>query len=311
MTGALAILCSGQGGQHATMFDLLADRSEADTIFEAATPLLGADPRDFVKTASETALFSNRAGQILCCTQALALHATLAPTLDGQTLLCAGYSVGELAAWGIAGCLSPEQVLTLAARRADLMNTASPPDAGLAGIAGLPMARLDPILHKTGTTIAIANGPESAVIGGLHAALDAAILLALEAGATTARRLPVAVPSHTPLLQSAVVPLREALTALRPSRPACGRRLISGLDGEPVFDMIDGCDRLAKQVGMTVHWNACLEACAESTVSAILETGPGCALSRMAHASLASIPTRSADDFHTLDGLIHWLTHHG
>ena len=310
MTGALAILCSGQGGQHATMFDLLADRSEAEAIFAAATPLLGADPRAFVKTASEGALFSNRAGQILCCTQALALNAALATTLDNRTLLCAGYSVGELAAWGIAGCLTPEQVLTLAARRADLMDAASPPDAGLAGIAGLPMARLAPILDKTGTTIAITNGPEAAVIGGHHAALDAAILLSLNAGATTARRLPVAVPSHTPLLQSAVAPLRETLTALKPSRPTRGRRLLSGHDGEPIFQMADGCDRLAKQVATTLLWDACLNACNESTVSAILETGPGRALSRMAQTNLTSIPARSADDFHTLDGLIHWLTQH-
>ena len=46
----LAILCSGQGGQHPDMFALTGDAPEAAGLFAHAAKLLGADPRDFVRS---------------------------------------------------------------------------------------------------------------------------------------------------------------------------------------------------------------------------------------------------------------------
>ncbi|MBB2205876.1 acyltransferase domain-containing protein [Gluconacetobacter takamatsuzukensis] len=305
MKRTVAILCSGQGGQHARMFSLVADRPEAQDIFRDAADLLGADPRDYVRHATDDALYANRSGQILCCTLALAIGTLVART--GARLVCAGYSVGELAAWGIAGCLSPRQVLHLAAQRAELMDRASPPHAGLAGIAGLPDARLHTLLARTGTVIAIRNAPDAAVIGGLRPNLEQAVAEALEMGATTARILRVAVPSHTPLLHDAVAPLRDMLHALHLANPSPTVRLLSGLDGEPIFRIADGCDRLAAQVGTTVRWDACMQACAEADAGCVLETGPGSALSRMARTALPDLPVHAAEDFHSVDGLLRWV----
>jgi [acyl-carrier-protein] S-malonyltransferase len=68
----VAILCSGQGGQHPGMFDLFTDCPACEPVFVAASEQLGQDPRRFVCDAGPADLFADRAGQILCCTKALA-----------------------------------------------------------------------------------------------------------------------------------------------------------------------------------------------------------------------------------------------
>ncbi|MFT8468880.1 MAG: acyltransferase domain-containing protein [Acetobacter syzygii] len=308
MGSILAILCSGQGGQHAGMFDMLANCPEAFPIFDDAARVLGQDPRVFVKQTGTDKLYTNKNGQILCCAMALALSAVLEKYLLGQKILYVGYSVGELSAWGLAGCLTPRQVFDLAVRRAELMNAVSPPGAGLAGIAGLPRSLIEEIAEKTGVWIAIANTEESVVLGGASHALDKALELALKAGAATARRLNVSVPSHTPLLIGAVAPLQDYILSLYGKSPRLGARLISGLDGEPIFRSEDGAQRLAKQVATTVRWDACMEACLEAGSTRVLELGPGKALARMAATSiLKDASIRAVEDFHSLSGVLDWL----
>src|SRR5258708_37778869 len=125
MRGLVAILCSGQGGQHPAMFDLVANCPEAEPIFAAAAGVLGQDPRRFVREAAPADLFSDLSGQILCCTQALAAWAALGTVRPARTVI-AGYSVGELAAWGCADALNGSRTLRLAQRRAAAMDLASP-----------------------------------------------------------------------------------------------------------------------------------------------------------------------------------------
>ena len=102
----LAVLLSGQGGQHPSMFDLSADHPAAQDIFALARPLLGADPRD-VARAGGPRLHENRTGQILVCVAALAAW-TIVQAERPARVVVAGYSIGDLAAWGCAGRFAPE-----------------------------------------------------------------------------------------------------------------------------------------------------------------------------------------------------------
>jgi len=81
------------------------DTPEADRVFKAAKLVLsGKDPRDLVHQATNDALHADKVGQILCCTQAMAAWAVVSGKVP-PPLVVAGYSVGELAAWGVAGLL--------------------------------------------------------------------------------------------------------------------------------------------------------------------------------------------------------------
>ena len=214
----LALLLSGQGAQHPGMFDLTADHPEAQAIFSAATPLLGgADPRDLAR-AGGAALHENRAGQILCCVAALAGWAAMAGARPTRAIV-AGYSIGDLAAWGIAGHLTPETVLGLAASRAEAMDAASGAGFGLAGIRGLGLAAVATMAAHHACHLAIRNGPDSCVVGGASGDLDALCAEAAHTGAQRAVVLPVHTPSHTPLLRAATERFREILARKEACRP--------------------------------------------------------------------------------------------
>jgi [acyl-carrier-protein] S-malonyltransferase len=301
---SLAILCSGQGTQHKDMFALTADAPEAASVFAAAAHALGVDPRAFVREKDAAALQTNAAGQILCVAQALAAFAALHPA---PRLTLAGYSIGELAAWGCAGVFSPAATVDLARRRAALMDAASGSDDGLAFLRGLARGAVDALCARHACAVAIVNPGETFVVGGARGDLRALCEAALRDGAVKAGALKVAVASHTQRLAAAVAPFRAALAAQNPGPRPAGVRLICGVDAEAVRDAESGLDRLAAQISQTIDWAGCLDACVEAGVETVFELGPGRALAAMAGEAYPGLRARSLEDFRTLDGARAWL----
>ena len=303
-----AILCSGQGSQGPGMFDLLADAPQAAAVFAAAASVLGGrDPRVIVHEASADELHGNKIGQILCCTQAMAAWAVLDGSVS-RPLVIAGYSVGELAAWGVAGLLDAPRVLDLAAKRAEVMDEATTEPSGLAAIRGLSKGQLEPICKEHNAFIAIINSNDQFLVGGTQKALATVMAQARAHGARSTTMLPVAVPSHTPLLSRASDQFRHVLHDTKtPDEMLSSVRLLSGIDGDAVFDLKAGLDKLARQIQQTVDWAACMEACRAAAVTKVFELGPGSALARMMQAAMPDSDAHSVSEFHSLDGVKHWL----
>ena len=300
----LAILCSGQGTLTPDMFDLLADAPEAAAVFQMAADVLGEDPRRLVRGG---AIHGNREGQILCCTQAMAAWAVFGD-MPRESLVVAGYSVGELAAWGVAGLLDARGVLDLAVARASVMDAATREAGGLVALGGLPRGKIDAICDRRAAHIAIVIGGDRFIVGGALAALHAVIADAEAAGAQRASLLQVAVASHTPLMAEAAEAFRSALEAATlPARMPIGVRLLSGIDAGLVHDIRDGARKLARQVGETIDWAGCLDACIAVGVETVLELGPGSALSRMMQEVAPSLKVRALADFRTIGGVRAWL----
>ena len=302
----IALLCSGQGTQHREMFRLSGALPEASTIFAAAERVLGIDPRAFVLAAADACLYANRAAQILCVTQALAARALLMDVIPDRHIV-AGYSVGEVAAWGVAGLLGAEQAISLASVRADIMSRASSADDGLASVRGLRYETVERLARETQTEIAIVNPNDTFVVGGSGGVLRNFCEAALAAGALRAALLPVGVASHTSRLAAAVAPLRAAIAAHRPAHPSAGVLLLSALDGSAVSEPEAGADGLARQISTRLQWSTCLSAAVERGASLFVELGPGRALAEMARAAYPDVPARSLDDFRTPEGLLSWI----
>ncbi|QND72849.1 acyltransferase domain-containing protein [Tardiphaga robiniae] len=304
----LAILCSGQGLQHPQMFALTGDTSEAANLFAHAAALLGGrDPRAMVRVDSNEALHQNRVGQILCTLQALAATSILRDAWP-RKLIIAGYSLGEVAAWSVAGLLDATTTLDLVARRAEAMDAASIPGDGLLFVRGLSRGIIEDLCNNHDVAVAIVNPGDAYVLGGAGKALDALAEKAKTIGAARVVRVAVNVASHTSRLAAASAEFRKMLdqTPIKP-RPNIAVRLFSGIDGSSVIDIPLGMDKLAEQISHTVQWAACLEGCVEAGASTFLELGPGRALSEMAAGAYPAIPARSLEDFSTLTGLRTWL----
>ncbi|MBF5013774.1 malonate decarboxylase subunit epsilon [Burkholderia pseudomultivorans] len=302
----LAILCSGQGAQRADMFDLTGAAPQADALFAHAGRLLGDDPRTWVRQAGPDALRENRAAQILCTVQALAAAALLEAAWPRRRCV-AGYSVGEVASWSVAGIVDPHDALDLAAARAQAMDAASDGDERMAFVRGLSRAQLAQLCDGREAAIAIANPGDAFVVAGTQADVDAVANDAAHAGAQRVAPVCVRIASHTHRLAAAVPVFRASLAALRVRRPLPGTRLFSGIDGASVLDVDAGLDKLARQIAEPVEWAACLAACVEAGATAFLELGPGRALADMASGAYPALAARSLADFRSVDGVTGWL----
>jgi len=304
----LAILCSGQGWQRAGMFRLTGDAPEADGLFAHASVMLGGrDPRELVRTQTSDCLHRNRIGQILCALQALAAATTLKVDMPDRSVV-AGYSIGEMAAWGVAGFLSMTDTLDLVAKRAEAMDAAASPGEGLSFVRGLSRDAIERLCQRYNTEIAIIEPGDAFVLGGRHTALRALAVEAMAMGATRFVDLPVEVPSHTRWLAGAAAEFRATLRhAEDGALKSSSFRLLSGIDGAPVILAEAGLDKLAAQISQTVHWERCLQGCMEGGATTFLELGPGHALSDMVASAYPGVPARSLDDFNTLQGVRTWL----
>ena len=307
MTGT-AILCSGQGLQAAGMFDLLADAPEAEHVFEAAKGALGGhDPRELVRQAGAADLHANKIAQILCCTQAMAAWAVLGSDVP-PPLVVAGYSVGELAAWGVAGVFDAAEIIGLAAKRASAMDDYTTQESGLAAIRGLSRRRVETLCRTHQCHIAIVNAPDQILVGGVRRSLEDVVTQANAQGAQHAAMLPVAVASHTPLLQRASERFRHALASAHAAGEIpSGVRLLSGVDGGAVFAVTAGLDKLALQIRQTVDWAACMDACRSAGVAKIIELGPGNALVRLMQGVMPESKIHGLSEFRSLSGLKQWM----
>jgi [acyl-carrier-protein] S-malonyltransferase len=299
MSARLLLLCPGQGGQHEAMFDLARLDAQAAALLERAG----------LPAYDAASMFDNRIAQPAIVGATLAMWEALKrrlPALGLVPSLVAGYSVGELSAYGVAGALDPLDAMRLASTRAQLMDAAAcatPPQA-LVALKGVLLERARALAGDHGFAIAIVTGIDACIAGGLAASL-APLQQAVEAAAGTLQRLPVGIASHTRFMAGAVAPFAEALLAAPWHAQACP--VLSGFKAEAVTDRPRAVAALSRQLSETILWSDCMDAAAEAGITVALELGPGAALARMLQATHPHIACRSVADFRSLDGIVAWL----
>ena len=291
--GRLLVLCPGQGGQHAGMFELARSHPAGARLLDAC---------GYQNAPAD--LFSNLLAQPAIVAATLAVWECLRADLEPAA--AAGYSIGELACYGVAAAVAPEQAVALAAQRARLMAQCllRHPGQALVALSELSLAKAAAVAQGAGFSIAITNGEQSCVAGGSAARL-AELLAAVACAGGRGTVLPVEVASHTALMREAVAPFRATLSAagLQPWRGS----IYSGIAGAPVKTVPMAVDHLARQLAEPIRWMACMDAFAEAGISVALELGPGAALSRMLQARHPQIACRSVAEFRSIDGVRRWL----
>lgn len=297
---SLALLCPGQGAQHAAMFDRVHDVGAARSVLEAAGEILG---RDVFAAAATEQRFDNAYAQPLLCAAILAHWESLRGALPTPAVV-AGYSIGELAAHAVAGSFEPPACLALAAQRAACMDKASPADAGMLAVLGADRDRLQAMCRANGTYVAIANGQDHFIVGGTQPALQSLGVGARAIGAEI-RTLPVHVPAHTPLLQSAVPGFVDALETVDWQRPRVP--VLAGIDARPVRDRAAMVHTLSAQLVQTIEWTQVMRQLFERGARVFLQLGPGTALARMVASSYPCCEVRAVEEFKHLEGAADWV----
>lgn len=296
-----ALLFSGQGTQHADMLPWLEELAPQSPLLRDLDALLGSPWRGFAADAQLRQ--ANRVAQPLITATALAAWELLQPLLPGLPTAVAGYSVGEIAACACAGVYSPQQAVQLSARRAACMDSAlHGVPAGLMSVSGVGV---DQVLRDHGQLhCAIVLGRDHAVYGGLDGPLKDA-QSQLEHSGATCKRLDIAVPSHTPLMEDASVCFAEVLEAceLAPARFPVVANATAALSRR-VQDLRPA---LSRQISHTLDWVACMDAMAETGVRCVLEVGPGRSLANLWNRSHADIPARALEDFRDPQGAAQWV----
>ena len=309
MSQRYAILCPGQGAQHAGMFDLVRQDSRGAAILRQydLDHRLGGDTALTLAQVlqDERLLFANRQAQALIVAAGLAAWDCMRDALPAPALV-AGYSVGELTAYGVAGWWSADTAIETALVRARCMDACLVDVAqqGLMAVGGMALAAASALLARYHLHVAIETGFDTLIAGGRREDLLAAQTTMMAAGARTTM-LPVGIASHTPLMTGAVMPFAAYLDSL-PWHDAHSP-LIAGVSGMAVADPQAARNALLAQLTSTIHWSACMDACAEQGIGVVLELGPGVALSRMLRERHAHIECRSLADFRTLAGALTWL----
>lgn len=302
----LAILCPGQGSQHAAMFAGLLEVESAKPILTKIEALTGLC---LDRLNDQHVLTENRIAQILVVGHTLALWSSWSdrPT---HGLTVAGYSVGDLAAHALAGAISVDDALKLADARGRAMDRAASEvgvPLGMTGLRGLSEQAIADMASGSGVEIALVNGRDHIVIGAPLADLDRIEPLAVAAGAHV-KRLGVRIASHTSYLCAAGAEFEAILQQCEWRRPS--HRLLSPIDGAAVTNRIHAISSLARQIHVRLDWASTMLALREYGVTNTLEFGAGKALTKMVEEEMPGVAARAADDFKTLTGLSTWINRH-
>ena len=219
---------------------------------------------------------------VFACSMAL-YAAWLASARDVVLIGASGHSLGEYGALVAARALDLEDAAKLVALRGKLMQDAA--DAvpgGMSAVIGLDRASVLQICADVSRpsagpreTVVLANdnGPDQQVVSGGLSALERVVQAAKSRGARRVVPLKVAGAFHSPLMQSAVAPLAEALDRVPVGR--CAFPVVANASAEPLVEADEVRAELIRQVTAPVRWAESMQALAALDPAAWVDTGPG------------------------------------
>ncbi len=238
-------------------------------------------------TATAEEIVDTAVTQPLVVAAALLAFAEIAPEAIPADTIVAGHSVGEFAAAAVAGVITADEAVTLAAIRGrEMAKACAQEPTGMSAVLGGDEATVLARLAELDLVPANRNAVGQIVAAGRLEAL--AELAANPPEKARVRALPVAGAFHTVFMAPAQAAVADAIAQISPSDPI--RTLLSNFDGKPVTSGADAIDKLAAQVTRPVRWDLCTETVREAGVSAVAELPPAGTLVGIAKRELKGTP---------------------
>jgi [acyl-carrier-protein] S-malonyltransferase len=220
--------------------------------------------------------------------------------LFGADTIVAGHSVGEIAAYAIAGVISADDAVKLAATRgAEMAKACALEPTGMAAVLGGDEAEVLARLEALDLVPANRNAAGQIVAAGARSALDK---LAEDPPAKArVRVLATAGAFHTHFMASALDGYAAAAREVTAADPTA--TLLSNADGRPVTSAADAMDKLVAQLTRPVRWDLCTATIREREPAAIVEFPPAGTLVGIAKRELKGTPTHAVKAPADLDAL--------
>jgi [acyl-carrier-protein] S-malonyltransferase len=223
--------------------------------------------------------------------------------LDGKDIVVAGHSVGEIAAYAIAGVISADDAVKLAATRgAEMAKACALEPTGMSAVLGGDEAEVLARLEALDLVPANRNAAGQIVAAGSLAALDK--LAEDPPEKARVRKLATAGAFHTHFMAAAADGYAAAAEAVTTAEPTA--TLLSNADGQAVASAADAMAKLVNQMTKPVRWDLCtayLRQTPQGPVTALVEFPPAGALTGIAKRELRGVPTHAVKSPADLDGL--------
>ncbi len=302
----LGFLYAGQGSQHPGMgADLYEAFPAFREVLDAAQAEVDFDLKRTCFEDPEGVLNQTRYTQPCMVAFAAGLTAVLRER-GIVPAAAAGLSLGEYSALHAAGVFDARTAVRLVAFRGKAMEEAAKGhDSAMMAVLGLDREPLQAACEAAGDlgTVVIANYncPGQLVLGGDRAAVEKAAALAKERGAKRCMPLKVSGPFHTPLMK----PAGEALECYFRSVPfeAPGIPVLFnclGREKEP-GDAISAL--LVRQVQSSVYMEDTIRRMAALNLDALVEIGPGKALSGFVKKTVPGFPVYAVETVQDVEAL--------
>ena len=280
----LAMLFPGQGSQSTGMLAALAQfHPDIRASFQEASEAIDLDLWQLAQQGSEADLNRTINTQPALLAAGVGVWRAWKAAGGADPAFMAGHSLGEYTALVCAGALTLADGARLVRERGRLMQDAVAEGAGaMAAVLNADLPLLQEICAAASSThepvvAANLNAPGQIVISGAAGAVERALALLAERGIKRAIRLPVSVPSHSPLMFSAAQKLASILASIDFRSPRIP--VIHNADVATHTDPDAIRALLARQLCEPVRWIESIELCASRGVTQVLECGPGKVLS--------------------------------
>jgi [acyl-carrier-protein] S-malonyltransferase len=275
----LAFVFPGQGSQSVGMLSKLGTSYPiVKQVFAQASDVLEFDLWKMVEEGPIEALNETHNTQPAMLAAGVAVWEVWCQQTSVRPAWMAGHSLGEYTALVCSGAISFTDAVRLVERRGRLMQEAVPAGAGaMAAIIGLEDHEVVNICTSVANTEVVSavnfNAPGQVVIAGHILAVERAMVAAKEAGAKLTVKLPVSVPSHCELMESAAEKLNLKLQETGIAMPNV--TLIHNVDvaAHSASEVIRNA--LKEQLFKPVRWVDSIKFMYDQGVTTFVEAGPG------------------------------------
>ena len=301
----LGLLAPGQGSQTPGMLAAWLELPGAAERLAAWSEISGLDLVRLGTTATAEEITDTAVTQPLVVAATLLAHEELTRRglFADKDVTVAGHSVGEIAAYALAGVIAADDAVKLAATRGSEMAKACAIEpTGMSAVLGGDEADVLARLEALDLVPANRNAAGQIVAAGALSALDK--LAEDPPEKARVRKLATAGAFHTHFMAPATDAYAgavEEVTTTESLRP--NSKLLSNADGQPVASAADAMTKLVSQLTRPVRWDLCTETMRHHKVTAIVEFPPAGTLAGIAKRELRGVPTYAVKSPADLDGL--------